>query len=282
MKLNLRRAVAITTLLLLPAATALAGETPLTFGVISQRSPILTAQYWNPILRYVSQRSGIPLRLKLAKTGEEHAAMIGRGEFDFVYSNHNFTRENAPVGYSVFVRPIAATIRGQFVVLTDSPVRTLNDLRGQEVAFPSPVAFVGYHVPMDALIRNSIHVKREFAGNQEGAMGQLTSGRVAAAAVNSEVMRDFASRHQFAYRVLWSSEEFLNLPISAHPVVPAGTVKAVRDAFVHMNDDPAGREVLADSANLVKQDPPYGFVAAKNAEYDNVREVYRRSMVKDE
>ena len=118
--------------------------------------------------------------------------MIGRGEFDFVYSNHNFTRENAPVGYVVFVRPVAATIRGQIVVLTESPVRTLHELRGQEVAFPSPVAFVGYHVPMDALIRNGVHVKRVFAGNQEGAMGQLTSGRVAAAAVNSEVMRDFA------------------------------------------------------------------------------------------
>ena len=35
----------------------------------------------------------------------------------------------------------------------------------------------------------------------------------------------------------------------------------------------------SDSANLVKQDPPYGFVAAKDGEYDNVREVYRRSIV---
>lgn len=269
-------------MLLLAATGARAVAAPLTFGVISQRSPILTAQYWNPILRYVGQRSGIPLRLKLAKTGEEHAAMIGRGEFDFVYSNHNFTRENATVGYRVFVRPLAATIRGEIVVLTNSPIRTLNELRGLEVAFPSSVAFVGYHVPMDALIRSNVRVKRVFAGNQEGAMGQLTSGSVAAAAVNSEVMRDFASRHQIEYRVLWSSEEFLNIPISAHPAVSAGAVKAVRDAFVQMNDDPAGRKILSDSANLVKQDPPYGFIAAKDAEYDNVREVYRRSIVKDE
>jgi phosphonate transport system substrate-binding protein len=120
----------ITALLLLAASGAGAVEPPLTFGVISQRSPILTAQYWNPILRHVSQRSGIPLRLKLAKTGEEHAAMIGRGEFDFVYSNHNFTRENAAVGYRVFVRPLAATIRGEIVVLSDSPIRALHDLRG--------------------------------------------------------------------------------------------------------------------------------------------------------
>ncbi len=135
---------------------------------------------------------------------------------------------------------------------------------------------------MAALIRGNVRVKRVFAGNQEGAMAQLASGRVAAAAVNSEVMRDFANRQQIEYRVLWSSEEFLNIPISAHPAVSAGVVKAVRDAFVQMNDDPAGRKILADSANLVKQDPPYGFIAANDGEYDNVREAYRRSIVKDE
>jgi phosphonate transport system substrate-binding protein len=275
----LPRAVAMLSLLLLSPVAPAAADTPLTFGVISQRSPITTAQYWNPILRYVGQRSGIPLRLKLAKTGEEHAAMIGRGEFDFIYSNHNFTRENASRGYTVFLRPIATRIRGQIVVLADSPIRTLLELRGQEVAFPSSVAFVGYHVPMDALIRSGVQVERVFAGNQEGAMGQLTSKRVAAAGVNSVVMQDFASRHQLAYRVLWSSEEFLSIPISAHPMIPPETVRAVRDAFLAMNDDPVGRQVLADSANLVKQDPTYGFTVANDAEYDNVRNVYRRGIV---
>ena len=37
--------------------------TPFSFGVISQRSPLLSAQFWNPILRYVSDRSGVPLEL---------------------------------------------------------------------------------------------------------------------------------------------------------------------------------------------------------------------------
>ena len=32
---------------------------PLSFGVIIWRSPTLTAQFWNPILRYVSARSGV-------------------------------------------------------------------------------------------------------------------------------------------------------------------------------------------------------------------------------
>ena len=69
---------------------ALAQETPLSFGVMPQRTPTLTAQYWNPILNYISTQSGVSLQLKLNKTPPEHEAMIQQGEFDFVYSNYLF------------------------------------------------------------------------------------------------------------------------------------------------------------------------------------------------
>src|SRR3989442_11497915 len=43
----------------------------LSFGVIIWRSPTLTAQFWNPILRYVSDKSRVSLHLKVAPTGPE-------------------------------------------------------------------------------------------------------------------------------------------------------------------------------------------------------------------
>lgn len=67
---------------------------PMSFGVIVWRSPTLTAQFWNPILRWVSDRSGVPLQLKVAPTGPEHTAMVRRGDLQFLYSNHNFIKEN--------------------------------------------------------------------------------------------------------------------------------------------------------------------------------------------
>ena len=260
----------------------LAEDRPLSFGVISQRSPILTAEYWNPILHHVSERSGVPLQLKLAKTGPDHAAMVRRGEFDFLYSNHNFTVENSAVGYKVIARPREAGIRGEVVVLADSPARTLGDLADKDVVFPSKVAFVGYFVPMDALLRAGIRVNPLFAGTQEGAMGQLQAGRAAGAAVNSQVMRDFAAREGVQYRVLWQSDEYLNIPVSVHPSVPADKVKAVRDALLGMADDPEGRKVLAASAEVIKQKPPFGFVAATDAQYENVRRFYQESLVKED
>ena len=255
---------------------------PLSFGVIIWRSPTLTAQFWNPILRYVSERSGVPLQLKVAHTGPEHTAMVRRGEYHFLYSNHNFIKENEESGYRVFARSRDDVGTGEIVVLKDSPIRSLADLDGKEVVFPHLAAFYGYHLPMDGLLRKGIQVKPHFAGNQEGAMGQLKAGRAVAAGVNAAVMRAFAQRENVAYRTLWSSDKYVSLALSALPSVPVDTVKAVRDAFLKMADDPEGLKVLTASAEVLKAEAPLRFVAAKDSEFDNMRKFYRTTLVKVE
>lgn len=268
-------------LLALASMEATAGKAR-SFGVLNQRSATLTAQYWNPILHYISKKTGVALELKMGKTAPETSAMIGRGEFDYVYSNTIFTPANAPAGYKVFTRPIEpATIQGQIVVPADSPIRALKELDGKEVGFPSTAAFAGYAVPMNALLRAGAKVKPVFAGNQEGIMGQMKAGRVMAAGVNSAVMRDYGQRENYRYRILWTSEDYFNLPISAHPRVPARETSAVRDAFVNMAADPEGKSVLEASAAVIKQPPPYGFVAAEDKAYQNYRQYFKTTLVRD-
>lgn len=270
-------------LLFLPilfTGTAQAEEKTYSFGVLNQRSVMLTAQYWNPILKYISDKSGVPLQLKMGKTAPETSEMTGRGEFDFLYSNHIFTNANQPAGYRVIARPIEKAIQGQIVTLDESPVHELKDLEGREVGFPSLAAFVGYAVPMNRLLKSGINVKPVFAGNQEGIMGQLKAGRVIAAGVNSEVMHDFAQREHVKYRVLWASEDYLNLPVSAHPSVPMEKVVAVKAALVNMAKDPDGLKILDASAALIKQSPPLGFVSAEDREYENYRHFYKTTPVK--
>jgi phosphonate transport system substrate-binding protein len=208
--------------------------------------------------------------------------MVRRGELHFLYSNHNFIKANEESGYRVFARPKGDAQSGEIVVLKDSPIRSLADLEGKEVVFPHTAAFLGYHLPMDSLLRKGIHVKPHFAGTQEGAMTQLKAGRTVAAGVNAEVMRAFAQRENIAYRVVWSSDKFLNLALSAHPSVPAETVKAVREAFLKMADDPEGAKVLASSAEILKQTSPLAFIAAKDSEFANMRRFYRTTLVKVE
>lgn len=138
------------------------------FGVLSQRSAVLTAQYWNPVLEYLSRRIGADLLLKVARTAPESNTATAKGEYDFVYSNTIFQPAMMGADYQVILRPRAEAIAGQIVTLADSPIRRLKDLEGREVGFPSLAAFVGYAVPMDQLLREGIRVTPVFGGNQEG------------------------------------------------------------------------------------------------------------------
>ena len=251
-----------------------------TFYVLNQRSVALTAQYWNPILTFVGKKSGVPLELKLTKTPQEGNAIAEKGGYDFQYTNHFFTPERDRLGWKVIARPAGPGIPSQIVVPDDSPIQTLHDLNGKDVAFVSPDAFLGYWVPMDALLRAKVKVNGLFTGNQEASSAQLKVSKVAAAGVNSSVLARYARRESFAYRAIWTSEAYLDLCIMANPKVPADKVAAVRSALIAMVNDPEGRKVLEAGAELLKSTGELGFVAAENRDYDNYRKFYRTTQVK--
>ncbi len=263
------------------AATCQAEGKSYSFGVLSQRSAVLTAQYWNPILDHVSRKTGVGLQLKIARTAPESNAAIAAGEYDFVYSNTIFLPATSAPGYQVILRPKADAIASQIVTLDDTPVKSLAELNGKVVGFPSKAAFVGYAVPMDYLMRQNIGVSPVFGGNQEGIMGQLKAGKVVAAGVNSQVMRSYAARENLAYRVLWESQPYHNLPISVHPRVPEAVAEAVRQAVAGMDGDAEGLKVLEASAQIIQQKPPLGFFKASQKDYQNYIDFYRTTVVRD-
>lgn len=270
---------------ILAAALALhapqaAAEKPLSFYVLNQRTIALTAQYWNPILTHVGKKSGVPLELKLAKTAQEGNAIAEKGGYDFQYTNHFFTPERDRLGWKVIARPAGPGIRSQIVVPEDSPIQTLQDLSGKDVAFVTPDGFTGYWLPYDALLRAKVRVNVVFTGNQEASSAQLRVNKVAAAGVNSSVMARYGRRENFVYRALWTSEIYQDLCIMANPKVPADKVAAVKAALINMLKDPEGRRILESGADLLKSNGELGFVSADNRDYDNYRRFYRTTHVK--
>ena len=278
-KTLLRAATIVVAAIAMPS-TGAAAERAFSFYVLTQRTITLTAQYWNPILTYVGGKSGVPLELKLAKTAAEGNAVAEAGRYDFQYTNHFFTPERDRLGWRVIARPAGPGIRSQIIVPVGSPIRSLQDLNGKDVAFVTPDGFTGYWLPYDALLRAKVNVKVVFTGNQEASSAQLRINKVAAAGVNSSVMQRYGRREGFEYRVLWTSEVYQDLCIMANPKMPADKVAAVRAALINMAGDPAGLKVLEAGAELLKSSGDLGFVAADDRDYDNYRKFYKTTRVK--
>lgn len=264
--------------LLLGTACQAALPDPYAFGVLNQRSLQATAAYWNPILNYVAARSGVPLELHIGRTASETTDRVVAGKLDFAFTNHLFTPKRDQLGWRVLARQDSPGIRGQVVVLENSPVKTLQVLTDKPVAFANPYAFTGYYVPMDALLRAGVKVVPVFAGNQEAAMGQLMSGEVAAAGVNDQVMADFAERRGLKYRVLSESEPYFDLAIMASPRVSAADSEKVRMAFVNMAHEQEGQRVLQAAAQSLGLPKARGFAPADDRDYDNYRKFLKHTL----
>jgi phosphonate transport system substrate-binding protein len=268
MRLLTKLPVAMASLLLAAASVSAQQPQPLAFGVLNQQSPSLTAERWNPILHHAATVSGVPLQLKMGRTVQDTNAMMARGEFDFVFTNHNFQSEFDSIGFKVIARWAGEPIHAVIAVPADSAIQHLHELDGKRVSFPSTDAFVGYAVPLVALKRAGVRVEQMFGGNQEGTLAQVKAKRVEAGAVNSRFLSQYAEREHVQFREIYVSEGFPDLAVIAHPRVPAATVERVRRALLGMSSDPSAAPVLATAKFN-------GFEPAGDRDYDGVRRVYR-------
>ena len=256
------------------AGAAMAASPVYQFSPVNQYNLKLTANYWNPILRHVSHRSGVRLNLKIGRTSADTTRLILAGKVDFAFTNHLFGPDRAKLGWSVFGRRNSGSVHSQIVVPADSPVRTLADLAGATVAFPGPEALLSYNIPAAELRRKHIDVNAAFAGNMDAAFAQLFSGRAMAAGAHSQLVQHYAGRENKAFRVLWRSSPFKDLALMASKRVPRERLQAVADAFLDMHRDPEGRAILAAASALVHASEPLSFVPAGEADYDDYRRFY--------
>jgi phosphonate transport system substrate-binding protein len=247
------------------------------FSPVNQASIALSAAYWNPILAYVFEKSGVRLTLKLGRTSADTTSYVLAQEVEFVFSNHLFSPEREQLGWRVIGRRLTPPIHGQIAVAADSPITELSQLEGKEIAFPGPEAFVAYKVPYAHLLNKKLDVQVVFGGNMDGALAQLFSGKVAAVGANSQLIEAYAKREGKAYRVLWSSEPFHDLALMASAKVPARDVQAVAKAFAGMHKDAKGRAVLAQASEHLGLGSEAYFVASDGSEYAPYRRFYQNA-----
>lgn len=245
------------------------------FSPVNQYGLELTAKYWNPIIEYISAKSGVKLQLKIGRTSADTTAYVLANEVEFVFSNHLFSPDRDQLGWKVFGRRETPPIHSQIVVLADSPYQKLDQLANLPVAFPGPEALVAYKFSYAQLINRNVPVEVVFGGNMDGAFAQLASGKAKAVGANSQLTEGWVKREGKKLRVLWQSEPLYDLALMAARSVPEKDLKAVAKAFADMGSDVQGVKILAASGNLVGLLPTARFVASNGSEYNSYRNFYK-------
>ena len=245
------------------------------FSPVNQFGIKLAAAYWNPIVDYVSDKSGVKMSLKLGRTSADTTAYVLANEVEFIFSNHLFSPEREKLGWKVFGRRNSPPTHGKIIVPADSPITSLSQLEGKAVSFAGREALIGYKMPYAAILAKGIAVQVVFGGNQDAALVQLFSGKVQASGGNALLLDGYAQREGKSFRVLWRSDPVQDLALMASSGVPKKDVAAVAHAFFGMDKDPKGRDILHYASLEVGLRADTAFVPSDGSEYVTERRFFQ-------
>ena len=184
--------------------------------------------------------------------------------FDYVVAHDRY-------GYLPLARR-GETLAAQFMVLPDSPLKTIQDLRGRRVGVPPETAAISHLVKL-ALVRAGVHPDRDVEirhfRTHDSCLQQLVIGSIDSCGSAPYPVRFFKSRWQVELRVL--SETFV-IPHSlfiVHKRVPARERRLLLDTILSWPKSEKGRALLAQGS--LKP-----FAVATDGEYDIVRDYSRQ------
>jgi phosphonate transport system substrate-binding protein len=252
--------------LILVMQPGVAAQQHYTFAIVPQQSASKLAQVWGPIVRHLSEQTGTVLRFTTAKDIPTFEANLAKGLYDFAYMNpYHYTVFSKKSGYRAFVNARNKRIKGIVVVHKDSPVQTLEELEGAQLAFPAPAAFAASILTQAELNARGISFEPKYVSSHDSVYLTVAKGLYLAGGGVVRTLNSVAPEIRDQLRVLWSSAGFTPHAIAANPKIPLDVVEALQRALVDMNESEAGRVLLT---GLSREE---GFQPAQDADWDNVR-----------
>jgi phosphonate transport system substrate-binding protein len=257
----------------LPGGVAAApGTAELVFGVVPQQSPSALAKGWIPILDYLGERAGVRLRFATASQIPVFEKRVAAGEYDVAYMNpYHYTVFHREPGYEAVAKEQDRRLRGILVVRKDGPIQSIEQLADERVAFPGPAAFAATLLPQGQLARLGLAIRPEYVSSHDSVYLSVARGLYPAGGGIPRTLENMDLQTRDQLRILWTTSDFTPHAIAVHPRVPAAVRARLVAAMLAMADD-------AQGAALLERIGFHGLVAARNADYDDIRDLALKAL----
>jgi phosphonate transport system substrate-binding protein len=222
------------------------------FEVVPQFTAAKVYSTWSPLLQRVGQETGMCFELRVAPNIPEFEQRLLKGESQFVYLNPY----HAVLGYQKRkYQPLLADsedlLTGILVVRADSPIKTLEDLKGKTVSFPAPNAFAASLLIRAELAKRKVNTNAVFVKTHSNVYRSVIGQDAAAGGGVNNTLDNEAPEVRQQLRVLYETPAYTPHPIATHPNVPAAVRERFFKAILKLTQDEEGRKLL-DGVNLNK------------------------------
>ena len=237
----------------------------LVFGISPAKDPEAVMKQWNPVVKYLSLKSGLNIRLLVAASVEEFEKQVGKGMYDIVYMNpYQYTTYHKTQGYVAFAKEKDKKVKGIIVVKKDSPYKSLADLKDQTVVFPQEDVFAANMLPRAKLNQESIPYKPNYVESPNSVYRAVYKGDIPAGGGIVDTYENLNPVVNSELRVLWTTKQYTPDAFAVHPRVPKAQRDKIQSVMVNMNIEPNGHLLL----NSLKFN---GIEQAKDSEWNDIR-----------
>lgn len=218
-----------------------------TMTVVPQFTPVDIGIRWTPLLKRLEADTGYAFQLRLQEKMPVFESDFLRGDPDFIFLNpYHMVMAARAQGYVPLVRS-ADHLHGILVVDKIGPIKTLADINGKKLAFPSPNAY-GASLYMRAYLseKEKISFTPVYVGTHQNVYRHVLLGDEAAGGGIMATLEREPASVRARLNILFETPETPSHPVAAHPRVPHEVKNKVAQALIAMNQDPAGRKLLDD------------------------------------
>jgi phosphonate transport system substrate-binding protein len=219
-----------------------------TLAVVPQFTPNEIYRKWTPVVEKLNRVTGKRFEIKIFANILSFEAAFLNGEIDLAFLNpYHAVMAKRAQGYLPLVRDDANLLTGILVVQRNSPIKSLQELNGKTLAFPSPNAF-GASLYIRALLAEqekisftALYVKTHSNTYRHVILGEVAAG----GGVNNTIKRE-SKEVQAELRVLYETPGVPSHPLVAHPRIPAATQELITQVILDMSKESDGQKILLE------------------------------------
>jgi phosphonate transport system substrate-binding protein len=230
----------------------------LLIGLVPEENIFKQMDRYEPLARYVSQKVGIIIQLKvLPAYGDIINNFVSSHLDGAFFGSFAYVLASAKLGLVPLVRPEevdgTSTYHGLIIVRKDSGIRSAKEMKNKRFAFVDKATTAGYLLPLDYFRENGIrdynkYLKETyFAGTHEDVIYDVLYGKTDIGAAKNTVFERLSNiddRVKDELLVLATSPDVPENGLAMRKTVDNAVRDKIKETLLVMNTDPEGMKIL--------------------------------------
>lgn len=216
-----------------------------TVSVVPQKPLSEIFAIWSPLLDRIGKKIDMCFSLTLQSNIQDFEGRVLTGEPDFAWMNpYHAVMVHKKLGYTPLVRDGKNLLSGILVVRQDSLAKSIEMLKNDRIAFPSPNAFAASLLIRALLDKNNVPFKPVYVKTHSNVYRATLIDDVAAGGGVNNTFSSEPVSLQNELRILYETPGYAAHPIMVNPRVSKADQVAFTEAFIALADHPSSEALL--------------------------------------